>query len=471
MSDEKQVQGMSKDRFSRRDFLNVAAGSAALGTLSGLGLGSAFGAESSERPNVLVIMADDLGYGDLSCYGAPDLQSPNIDRLVSRGMRFDRFYANCPVCSPTRAATLTGRYPDLVGVPGVVRTHDDNNWGHLSPNATLLPSLLQSAGYHTSLIGKWHLGLSSPNLPNERGFDHFHGWLGDMMDDYWAHRRHGINYMRRNKKTIDPEGHATELFTEWARDYIRDQAKTDQPFFMFLTYNAPHAPIQPPEDWLKRVKQREEGISDRRAKLVALIEHMDDGIGRVLRTLEKTGQKDNTLVIFTSDNGGKLHAGANNGPLHGGKGEMWEGGLRVPTCAVWPGHIEPGTRSDFVGMTMDLLPTVCDIAGADINHEIEGISLRRELMTGRQKDPNRNLFWVRREGHRYNGGVFYAARRGPWKLLQNHPSEEFKLFNLKEDPREQNPLGKDHPKYDEMMSILKAHRKKADKVPWRRPKK
>ena len=168
--------------------------------------GRGVAAQGQTKPNVLVILADDLGYGDLSCYGATDLKSPNIDKLVAAGMRFDNFYANCPVCSPTRAALLTGRYPDLVGVPGVIRTHIKDNWGYLFPQAVLLPQMLKRAGYHTAIVGKWHLGLASPNLPNERGFDHFHGFLGDMMDDYYNHRRHGFNYMRLNDKEIDPRG-------------------------------------------------------------------------------------------------------------------------------------------------------------------------------------------------------------------------------------------------------------------------
>jgi len=211
-------------------------------------------AESAPKPNILMVLVDDLGFGDLSCYGATDLQSPNIDKLVASGIRFDNFYANCPVCSPTRASLLTGRYQELVGVPGVIRTHADNNWGYLSPDAVFLPEVLKRAGYHTAIVGKWHLGLEEPNRPNDRGFDHFHGFLGDMMDDYYKHRRHGINYMRLNDQEIDPPGHATDLFSTWASDYLRDRAtKPDQPFFLYLAYNAPHTPIQPPDEWLGRV--------------------------------------------------------------------------------------------------------------------------------------------------------------------------------------------------------------------------
>ena len=169
------------------------------------------------RPNILLILTDDQGYHDVSYYGTKDLRTPHTDQLAAEGMRFDNFYANCPVCSPTRAALLTGRYQEYVGVPGVIRTNTDNSWGYLTPDATLLPQPLKDAGYHTALIGKWHLGLESPNTPNERGFDEFHGWLGDMMDDYYTHRRHDINYMRHlTGSTIDPPGHATDLFSQWA---------------------------------------------------------------------------------------------------------------------------------------------------------------------------------------------------------------------------------------------------------------
>ena len=226
------------------------------------------------RPNVIIILADDLGAGDLACCGAKDMQTPHLDRLFASGMRFTNFYANSCVCSPTRAALLSGRYPDLVGVPGVIRTHREDSWGYLSPSAVLLPKLLKDAGYRTAIVGKWHLGLESPNLPNERGFEHFHGFLGDMMDDYITHLRHGKNYLRLNDQEIEPKGHATDLFTTWACDFLKEQ-KPERPFFLYLAYNAPHAPIQPPDEWLEKVKKRQPDLDAKRAKLVALIEHLD----------------------------------------------------------------------------------------------------------------------------------------------------------------------------------------------------
>jgi arylsulfatase A-like enzyme len=458
---------MSQSIEARRRFLKYAGMSGAL--LAMRKAPGAFAGPARSRPNILVILTDDLGYGDLSSYGATDLKSSNIDKLIAVGMRLDRFYANCPVCSPTRAALLTGRHPDLVGVPGVIRTHITDNWGYLFPPAVLLPQMLKRAGYHTAIIGKWHLGLASPNTPNERGFDLFHGFLGDMMDDYYNHRRHGFNYMRLNDEEIDPEGHATDLFTQWAIDYLRDRSRQGQPFFLYLAYNAPHAPIQPPREWLERVRQRQTGISDKRAALVALIEHLDAGIGRVIDALEETKLRDETLVIFTSDNGGQLSLGATNGPLRAGKGDMYEGGIRVPMGAVWPGRIKPGSRSDRVALTMDLFPTICEAAGVKIEHEVDGRSILPTLTGSSQPQEDRTLFWVRREGGRqYAGRAFYAARQGDFKLLQNSPFEPLELYNLGEDPKEQKPLDEKHPMYDKLFTALQSHITESGAIPWQK---
>jgi len=461
------VAGMKRLTITRRDMLRLMGLGGAVAALPNLR--TAVARRSTNRPNVLVILVDDLGYGDLSSYGATDLRSPHIDKLMSTGMRFDRFYANCPVCSPTRASLLTGRYPDLVGVPGVIRTHIQNNWGYLCERAVLLPKMLKRAGYHTACVGKWHLGLASPNKPNERGFDRFHGFLGDMMDDYYHHRRHGNNYMRLDGEEIDPKGHATDLFTDWAIDYLRERSAKRQPFFLYLAYNAPHTPIQPPAEWIERVKKREKGISDRRARLVALIEHLDAGIGKVIGALKETGVRDNTLVIFTSDNGGQLSVGANNGPLRAGKQDMYEGGIREPMCAVWPGKIRPGSRSDRVALTMDLFPTVCEAAGVVIEHEIDGRSILATLLGKSQPAEDRFLFWVRREGGgRYGGRAYYAARYGDFKLVQNSPFEPMELYNLKDDPKEETPLGRSHPMYNKLFNALKDHIIASGAIPWQK---
>ncbi|MDB6139647.1 MAG: arylsulfatase family protein, partial [Verrucomicrobiaceae bacterium] len=190
-------------------------------------------AHAAGRPNVIVILADDLGRADYSAFGTKDIRTPHIDRLFAEGMTFENFRANSCVCSPTRAAFLTGCHPDRVGVPGVIREEEpDNSWGCLAPAATLLPQVLKKAGYHSALVGKWHLGTTSPNTPTERGFDTFHGFLGDMMDDYYTHLRHGQNFMRHNLEVVSPEGHATDVFSGWACDYLAERAKAGTPFFL-----------------------------------------------------------------------------------------------------------------------------------------------------------------------------------------------------------------------------------------------
>jgi arylsulfatase A-like enzyme len=439
--------------------------------LAAWGLVSAPGdarAEERTRPNILLILTDDLGYGDLGSYGATDLETPHIDDLVSRGIRLDQFYANSPVCSPTRAALLTGRYPELVGVPGVVRTHPEDSWGHLSRDAVLLPELLGRAGYHTALVGKWHLGLEAPNRPGDRGFDHVHGFLGDMMDDYYDHRRHGINYMRRGEVEIDPEGHATDLFSEWASDYLRSREGTRAPFFLYLAYNAPHTPIQPPPDWLDRVRRREPGIPEKRAKLVALIEHMDEGIGRVLAALRETRLDDKTLVVFTSDNGGQVNVGANNGPLRAGKGTMYEGGLKVPFAAAWPRHVAPRSRSDRIGLTMDLFPTLLEAAGVSFTHPVDGRSLLPTLLGRGQPPEDRDLFFHRREGNpRFQGLTIAALRRGDWKLVRNSPFGPLELYNLADDPLEERDLAPSHAdEFRELAAALRLQVQRGGAVPW-----
>ncbi len=422
------------------------------------------------KPNILIILTDDQGYHDVSYYGTEDLQTPNLDALRKDGMRFDNFLTNSPVCAPTRASLLSGRYPDRVGVPGLIRFHPENNWGYLDPKTVLLPQKLKEANYHTAHIGKWNLGLESPNLPNQKGFDLFHGWLEDMMDDYVIKRRHGKNFMRLNDEVIDPTGHATDLFTEWAVDYISEQAKDEQPFFLYLAYNAPHFPVQPPKEWSDRVRQRDPGLPEKRSNLIAFIEHLDNGIGKVIASLKESGQYENTIILFTSDNGGHLPDLANNGPLRDGKQSMYEGGLRVPTLVVWPGQIAAGSSTNQVNVSMDIYPTLLQLAGVEINHTIEGRSFLNTLL-GDSLEEERVLYFTRREGGlTYGGKAYHALRKGDWKLLQNSPYQPMELYNLKTDPKEENDLIKSEPAvYKEMNSILMQHIQEGGKTPWQKP--
>lgn len=428
-------------------------------------------AASAAPPNFLLIFTDDHGYGDVSTYHEADVRTPNIDRLAAEGMLFTTMRANCTVCSPSRAALLTGRFPDRVGVPGVIRTQPANSWGWFDPHVPTLADELKKAGYHTAIVGKWHLGLESPNTPNERGFDFFHGFLGDMMESYTTHVRDGHNYMRRNNEVIEPTGHATDLFSDWASDYLRERAKNkEQPFFLYLAFNAPHFPIEPPTDWLGKVQQRAPQLEAKRAKNVAFVEHLDDRIGRVLSVLKETGLQQNTVVVFTSDNGGSLPHSQNNDPWRDGKQSHYDGGLRVPFMVRWPAEIKPGTRSDYAGLNFDLFPTFLELAGAKPTSGLDAVSLVPVLKGGMMSAP-RDLYFVRREGGAAYGGKSYEAIiRGDWKLLQNDPFSPRELYNLRDDPQEKKNLAAVNRKvFQELTSALSAHIQRGGTVPWQKP--
>lgn len=424
--------------------------------------------QEKQSPNIVVILVDDLGYGDLSINGGKDIHTPHIDKLFDKGMKFTNFYANCTVSSPTRASLLTGMYPDVSGVPGVIRTHEEDNWGYLREDLPTLPDMLKKAGYNTAIIGKWHLGLASPNLPNERGFDFFHGFLGDMMDDYWTHLRFGNNYMRLNEKEIKPIGHATDVFSDWAIDYLEKQQNEDKPFFLFLAYNAPHFPIQPPEEWLEKVKVREADITEKRAKNVAFVEHLDDGIGRVMDALRALNLNKNTIIIFSSDNGGHLASGASNGDLRGGKQDMYEGGIKVPACFVWEDKIEAGMETDNLGLTMDIYPTLLEIAAVELQNKIDGISLFPTLKGACQETNDRTVFFMRREGGLYGGLCYYATMEAGYKLIQNTPFEPLQLFNLNKDYKEQTPLDSNTEIFKNLKFKQSQHIRRAGGIPWQK---
>jgi arylsulfatase A-like enzyme len=438
-------------------------------------LSPARGAEGvavEDRPNFLVILADDLGIGDVSCYRSADVRTPNIDRLASEGMLFTSMRANCTVCSPSRAALLTGYYADRVGVPGVIRTQADNSWGYLDPSVPTLAGRLQETGYHTGIVGKWHLGLTSPNTPTERGFDHFHGFLGDMMDSYTTHLRHGENYMRLGTDVIAPEGHATELFTEWACDYLGERGQQpDKPFFLYLAYNAPHFPIEPPHEWLDRVSKRLPDLDEKRARNVAFVEHFDDGVGKVLNALEANGLAKKTVVVFTSDNGGSLPHAQNNDPWRGGKQDHYDGGLRVPFLVRWPGVIERGSRSARVGLSFDIVPTFLELAGCAPVADLDAMSMLPAFRGDDRSGSERALYFTRREGGVAYGGKSYEALiRGRWKLMQNDPFSPLELYDLADDPYEQADLSQSRKDIvRELSDELRKHVQAGGQVPWQGP--
>lgn len=426
---------------------------------------------AADQPNFILILADDLGYGDVGFQGAPDIKTPHLNRFAKQGIAFTNMRANCTVCSPTRAAIMTGRYADRVGVPGVIRTTPANNWGYFDPSVPTIADRLKDVGYHTAIVGKWHLGLHSPNQPTERGFDHFHGFLGDMMDDYYTHLRGGFNFMRKGTKTIDPKGHATELFTQWAIDYLKERSKgTDQPFFLYLPYNAPHFPIQPPEDWLARTKQEYPDMEPARAANVAFVQHLDHNLGKLFSAIDELKLADNTVVSFTSDNGGSLRHAQRNLPWRDGKQSHYDGGLRVPFLIRPTDDSLAGTTCDYTGMTFDLNATFLDLAGAKRDSETDAVSLAPVLNGQEMPQPTepRQLYFVRREGgNAYMGLAYHALIRGQWKLMRNSPFAPLELFDLHADPKETTDvIGKNPKVANEMKQLLREHVQRGGRVSW-----
>ena len=437
-----------------------------------LALPTTAAARQEPPPNFVVILTDDHGIGDVSAYAPRGVRTPSIDHLAAQGMLFTAMRANATVCSPTRAALLTGRYADRVGVPGVIRTDPADSWGYLDPSVPTLADLLRRKGYHTALVGKWHLGLESPNLPNQRGFDRFHGFLGDMMDSYTTHLRHGRNYLRSDAAEITASGHTTEVFTGWALDYLRERSRQPgRPFFLYLAYTAPHFPIEPPDAWAARVRQRAPELDERRALNVALVEHLDDQIGRVLAELGNLGLERNTVVVFTSDNGGSLPHRQDNGPWRGGTQSHYDGGLRVPFLVRWPQGIAPGSRSDYEGLVFDVFPTFLQLAGAGLPADMDAVSLVPALR-GQPMPSRRDLYFVRREGGAAYGGKSYEAIiRDGWKLLQNDPYSPLELYNLRQDPHERRNLASENPgRIDELRAVLRRHVQRGGATPWQPPR-
>jgi arylsulfatase A-like enzyme len=295
-----------------------------------------------------------------------------------------------------------------------------------------------------------------------------------MMDDYWTHLRHGVNFMRHNREVVAPEGHATDIFTEWACAYLEERGRAGQPFFLYLAYNAPHSPIQPPPDWLERVAKREPAMDPKRQKLVALIEHMDAGVGRVLDTLKRVGLEEDTMVVFLSDNGGVLSDGANNGPWRAGKCHVYEGGLRVPCGVRWPGRIVAGSRTERIALTMDLYPTLAETAGVRPNEGIDGLSMLPSLtghgLQASRATLERECYFLWREGGGYAGKTIDALRRGQWKVLQDSPFAPRELYDLGSDPKETTDLAKKQPAmFRDLAAALMKHIQRGGRVPWQGP--
>jgi arylsulfatase A-like enzyme len=425
-------------RVTRREFVGATVATTALGA------SKVVSSAPPRRPNILFILADDLGYGDLSCYGRPDYRTPVLDNLARQGLKFTSNYAAAPVCTPTRCAYITGRYPQRlpVGLEEPLKSSSPPNVG-LPPDHPTIASLVKANGYDTTLVGKWHLGWKPEFGPNRHGFDEFFGVLSGAVD-YFTHKaadapggrpaNGGGPDLWQDLTPIERVGYLTDLFSDKAVEVItRPHAK---PFFLSLQYTAPHSPWEGPEDEAIGHTTHGPGPMTSGGSLKvysAMMKSMDAGIGRVLKALERAGLARDTLVIFTSDNGGERYSF--NWPFSFQKMYLYEGGTRVPAIVRWPGMIPAGRVTDQAAITMDWTATILAVAGtaADPVFPLDGENLM-PVCTGQRAPYERALFW------RITG--FDAARVGSWKYLKDRTGEH--LFDLANDPGEKADVRTTH---------------------------
>lgn len=405
-----------------------------------------FSATADERPNIVLIMADDLGYGDISCYGSETINTPHIDALAKNGIRFTDYHSNGAVCSPTRAALMTGRYPQRTGVEGVITAARHREVG-LPLEEVTVAEVLKDAGYATAMFGKWHLGYDIKKFgPLRQGFETFEGFVSGNVDYFNKIDQEGHRdwYVGDELKHVD--GYVTDLINDRGVDWIAKQQKEnkDKPFFLYLAHGAPHYPLQGPDGEGFRVvgKKVSQPVENPKAVYKAMIESMDAGIGRVVAELEKHDLTKNTMVIFCSDNGQAGRIGS-AGPLRGSKGTVYEGGHRVPMVMQWPNGISGDSDRAGIIVGMDLFPTFTSMAGAEIPRgvQLDGINL---LAVSKENLPEggRVAHWVH--------GSKHAIRQGPWKLVMNGKDKP-ELYNLKDDLGEQNDLAGQQPERVEAM--------------------
>lgn len=391
---------------------------------------------SSVRPNVVLIVTDDVGYGDIGSYGAPDIKTPNIDSLAKAGTRLTDFYA-APNCSPTRAMLISGRYQQRSRIEsplGAARIAQEQG---LRATGRTLPQLLKNNGYRTGLVGKWHLGYKPEFSPNAHGFDYFFGFKSGLIDYYQHTDERGEHDLFENSAPAHVTGYSTDLFAERSVKFIEQNAK--QPFFLELAFNAAHWPFQVPDhpsvapDNGRFVRATDDPTNTRK-DYVAILERVDQGVGKILATLERLGLTRNTLVIYTQDNGGEWLS--RNAPLFHRKNTVWEGGIRVPAILRWPGRIPAGEASGQVGIIMDLTATILAVTKSPVPAEarLEGINLLPFLQPGAAR-LERTLFWRIAPGRARQQR---AVRQGDWKLLIDGGAPF--LYNLANDIGERNDL-------------------------------
>lgn len=427
-------------------------------------------AETAKKPNLIVIYCDDLGYGDLSCFGSKEIRTPHLDALAKDGVRFTDWYSNCPVCSPSRASLLTGRYPARAGVTHILG--GKRGTPGLPATEVTLAKALKPLGYRTAMFGKWHLGVSKESWPNAHGFDEFHGFLAGCVD-YYSHifywgmggkQGNPTHDLWHNETEVWDNGrYLTEVITEKSVEFI--QRKSDAPFFLYVPYNAPHYPMHAPKKYLDRYPD----LPPDKRIMAAMISAVDDGVGGIVQALKQSGQYENTAIFFSSDNGPStesrnwldgtedLYYGGSAGVFRGHKGSLFDGGIRMPAILSWPGHMQGGQVCNKVGAMMDIFPTYLEIAGGKLpaDRTIDGTSIL-PMVTKDAQSPHPDLFWA----HEHQ----LAIRRGKWKLVLNgkldftrSQPDAVHLSDLESDPGERINLADKEPSITtELTTAVKA---------------
>ncbi|MGM0377917.1 MAG: sulfatase [Bacteroidota bacterium] len=419
--------------------------------------------QAQNKPNILIIVPDDLGWRDVGYYGS-DIKTPNIDKLAKSGIRLNQHYV-MPTCTPTRVSLMTGKYPSRYGITGP-------DYGEvIDLGDPTLASILKKNGYFTAIAGKWHLG-SPPYTPLKYGFQSSYGYFDGQIDPYTHEYKTETaltdrRSWHRNDEYLDEEGHVTDLLAAEAIRVI--EKNSDKPFFLYVANHVPHSPLDEPDEWMSVYDDKY--MFPSRKLFAASVTHMDDAIGKIIDALERTGQRENTLILFTSDNGGQhsWHSQTqyrgkyadkphkvlgNNYPLRGWKGDLYEGGIRVPAFVNWPGRLEPGVI-DFPVHISDWLPTLCELIGTETSpdHILDGQSIWPLLTKEKQVADKRPIYWKIRS--------HFAIREDNWKLLVNRNTNKAELYDLENDFRETRDLSETNPeKTTYLMEMLEGFKER-----------
>ncbi len=431
---------------TRREFLKRLAVAAGWPAVSRVAFA---GGQSGRKPNVVLIFTDDQGTLDVNCYGSKDLYTPNLDRLAAEGTRFTQLYVGAPVCSPSRAALMTGRYPQRAGVPGNVSSMKGNPG--MPTTQVTIAEMLKAAGYVTGHVGKWHLGYSPETMPNGQGFDYSFGHMGGCIDNY----SHFFYWQGPNRHDLWQNGQEVWREGQFFPEMVADEScrfiekNKDRPFFLYTAFNVPHYPMQGMEKYRKMYAKLEEP----RKAYAEFVSTLDEKIGQIIDKIDRLGLRKNTLIIFCSDNGHSVEqranfGGGNTGPFRGHKFTLWEGGIRMPSIVSWPGRIPQNAVRGQVVASIDWLPTIAHYCGIRLHEaRIDGKDICAVIDSPDAPSPHDCLHWAT--------GRHWAVRQGRWKLVHNGPASEQKgrkipqvadfLSNMAEDVTETKNLAKDHP--------------------------